>query len=147
MAEPPGQAVLDDVSDVGAARGDAGDRGDMIGLKRVLHAQQKTQAQNSEHSSPARLTSSIRSQVAPPSGPHPDWNFPSAGHVHKPRREYALQATAFAQASHLFESKGAKGLERWSASRLSPGVMNTEKVMTKLGLLGAAAVVLSSAVA
>ena len=41
--------MLDDVADMGAARGDAGDRRDMIGLERVLHAQQKTEPQNSEH--------------------------------------------------------------------------------------------------
>src|SRR3954454_5360228 len=74
MAEPPGQAVLDDVADVGAARGDAGDSGDMIGLERVLHAQQKTQSQNSEHLSPARPTRCRRSA----------WNFPSARNRHKP---------------------------------------------------------------
>jgi hypothetical protein len=34
----------DDVTDVGAARGDARHRGDMIGLERVLHAQQETEA-------------------------------------------------------------------------------------------------------
>ena len=44
MAEAPGQPVLDDVPDVRAARGDAGHRGDMIGLQRVLHAQQKAQS-------------------------------------------------------------------------------------------------------
>src|SRR5258708_30123580 len=55
MAEPPGQAVLDDVADVSAARGDAGHRGDMIGLERVLHTQQKPQSQNSEHLPPHRL--------------------------------------------------------------------------------------------
>jgi hypothetical protein len=44
MAEPPGQAVPDDVADVGAARGDAGHRGDMIGLERVLHTEQKPEA-------------------------------------------------------------------------------------------------------
>ena len=44
MAEAPGQAMPDDVAEFSAARGDAGHRGDMIGLKRVLHAQQKTEA-------------------------------------------------------------------------------------------------------
>ena len=53
MAEAPGQPVLDDVADVGAARGDRGHRRDMVGLERVLHAQQKSQPQNSEHLSPA----------------------------------------------------------------------------------------------
>ncbi len=42
MAEPPGQAVLDDVAHIGAARGDRGHRRDMVGLERVLHAQQKS---------------------------------------------------------------------------------------------------------
>ena len=57
MAEPPGQAVLDDIGDMAAARGDAGDGGDMIGLERMLHAQQKPQPQNSEHTPPARSVS------------------------------------------------------------------------------------------
>jgi hypothetical protein len=34
--------VADDVADVAAARGDAGHRRDMVGLQRVLHAEQKT---------------------------------------------------------------------------------------------------------
>ena len=55
MAEAPGQPVLDDVPDLSAARGDAGHRGDMIGLERVLHTEQKPQSQNSEHLPPARL--------------------------------------------------------------------------------------------
>jgi hypothetical protein len=38
-----------------AARGDAGDGGDVIGLERMLHAQQKPQPKNSEHTPPARL--------------------------------------------------------------------------------------------
>ena len=49
MAKAPGQAVLDDVGDMGAARGDAGYGGDVIGLQRMLHAEQKTKSQNSEH--------------------------------------------------------------------------------------------------
>jgi hypothetical protein len=53
VAEPPGQAMLDDIADMGAARGDAGDRRDMIGLERVLHAQQKPEPQNSKHILPA----------------------------------------------------------------------------------------------
>ena len=47
--------MLDDVPNLGAARGNTGHRGDMIGLERVLHAQQKPQPQNSEHVFPARL--------------------------------------------------------------------------------------------
>src|ERR1700687_2332697 len=42
MAEPPGQAVPDDVPNVGAARRDARHRRDMVGLERMLHAQEKT---------------------------------------------------------------------------------------------------------
>ena len=49
MAEAPGQAVLDDIADVAAARGDARNRRDMVGLERMLHAEQKSQSQNSEH--------------------------------------------------------------------------------------------------
>ena len=36
-------------ADMAAACGDAGYGGDMIGLERMLHAQQKPQPQNSEH--------------------------------------------------------------------------------------------------
>ncbi len=53
MAEPPGQPMLDDIGDTAAARGDAGYGGDVIGLERVLHAQQKPQPKNSEHTPPA----------------------------------------------------------------------------------------------
>ncbi len=35
--------MFDDVGDLGPARGDAGDRRDMVGLERVLHAQQKSE--------------------------------------------------------------------------------------------------------
>ena len=56
MAEPPGQPVLDDIGDMAAARGDAGDGGDVIGLERMLHAQQKPQPQNSEHTPPVPRT-------------------------------------------------------------------------------------------
>ena len=61
MAEPPGQPVPDDVTDTAAARGDAGDGGDMIGFERMLHAQQKPKPQNSEHTPPAR--SAVRSNT------------------------------------------------------------------------------------
>jgi hypothetical protein len=54
MAKTPGQAVLDDIADIRAAHGDAGHRGDMVGLERVLHAEQKPKPQTSEHLSPAR---------------------------------------------------------------------------------------------
>ncbi len=43
VAKAPGQAVLDDVADVAAARSDAGDSCDVIGFERMLHAEQKTQ--------------------------------------------------------------------------------------------------------
>ena len=52
MAEPPGQAMLDDVGDIVTARGDRGNRRHMIGLQRVLHAQQKTQSQYCKHTPP-----------------------------------------------------------------------------------------------
>jgi hypothetical protein len=57
MAEPPGQPVLDDIGHMATARGDAGDGGDMIGLESMLHAQQKPQPQNSEHTPPTRCIS------------------------------------------------------------------------------------------
>ena len=57
MAEPPGQPVLDDIGDMAAARGDAGYGGDMIGLERMLHAQQKPQPKNSEHTPPVHSVS------------------------------------------------------------------------------------------
>src|SRR5712671_7729561 len=53
VTKPPGQPVLDDIADVGAARGNAGHRGDVIGLERMLHAQKKPETQNSEHTPPA----------------------------------------------------------------------------------------------
>jgi hypothetical protein len=43
-----------------AARGDAGDRGDVIGLERMLHAQQKPQPKNSEHTPPAHLSVEVQ---------------------------------------------------------------------------------------
>jgi hypothetical protein len=43
-AEPPGQTVLDDVEHLAAARGDRGNRRDMIGLQRMLYAEQKPKA-------------------------------------------------------------------------------------------------------
>jgi hypothetical protein len=49
VAESPCQAMFDNVGDFSAARRNRGDRGDMVGLERVLHSQQKTQPQNSEH--------------------------------------------------------------------------------------------------
>src|SRR6266487_1840067 len=55
MAEPPGQPVFDDIGDMAAARGDAGDGGDVIGLERMLHAQQKPQPKNSQHTPPYPL--------------------------------------------------------------------------------------------
>src|ERR1700694_4148648 len=52
MAETPCQPVLDNIADVGAARGNARDRRDMIGFERMLHAQQKADSQHSEHALP-----------------------------------------------------------------------------------------------
>ena len=37
-ADAPRQPVIDDVTDMAAARGDAGYGGDVIGLERMLHA-------------------------------------------------------------------------------------------------------------
>lgn len=54
MAKSPGQAMPDNVPHVGPPRGDTRHRRDMIGLQRMLHAEQKPQPQNSEHVSPAR---------------------------------------------------------------------------------------------
>jgi hypothetical protein len=47
--------MFDDIGDIGPARGDAGDRRNMVDLKRVLHAQQKPEPQNSKHAQPALL--------------------------------------------------------------------------------------------
>src|SRR5262245_7505503 len=55
VAEPPGQPMLDDVAHAATARGDAGDGRDMIGLKRMLHAQQEPETQNSQHYAPYPL--------------------------------------------------------------------------------------------
>src|SRR3954453_4421561 len=65
VAEPPGQAVLDDVTDLGAAVGDAGDCGDMVGLQRMLQAQQKTQRQYCQHSAPKPAASSLETGFHP----------------------------------------------------------------------------------
>ena len=48
VAKSPSQAMLDDIADMGAPRGDARYRRNMVGLQRVLHAEQKSQAQNKE---------------------------------------------------------------------------------------------------
>ena len=55
VPEPPGQPVLDDVSDLAASRCDRGHRGDVVGLQRMLHAQQEAKTQDCEHASPAFL--------------------------------------------------------------------------------------------
>src|SRR6185369_5463772 len=60
MAEAPGQPVLDDVTDAAAAGGDAGDRRDVIGLERMLHAQQKPKPQNCKHTRPISLSRRIK---------------------------------------------------------------------------------------
>ena len=57
MAEPPGQPMLDDIADLAAPRRDRGDGGDMVGLQRMLHAQQEAETQNCEHASPATCPS------------------------------------------------------------------------------------------
>ncbi len=41
--------MLDDIADIGTAGGDAGDRRDVIRLKRVLHSEQEAEPQNSKH--------------------------------------------------------------------------------------------------
>jgi hypothetical protein len=46
--------VPDDVADLAPPRGDRGDGGNVVGLERVLHAQEESQPQNTEHHSPAR---------------------------------------------------------------------------------------------
>jgi hypothetical protein len=51
MAEPPGQAVLDDVGNIVTAGGDTGDGSDMIDLERMLHAEEKSKPDDSEHAS------------------------------------------------------------------------------------------------
>jgi hypothetical protein len=60
MAEPPCQPVLDDIANVGPAGGNARDRRDVIGLQRVLHAEQKTDPQDSEHAFPDFTSSNTR---------------------------------------------------------------------------------------
>jgi hypothetical protein len=68
MAKSPGQAVFDDVANVGAPRSDRGHRRNMIGLKRVLHAEQKSQPQNSEHHRPALFIPYVRRNPTPGDG-------------------------------------------------------------------------------
>ena len=53
MSDPPGQTMFDDVGDIGPARGDAGDRREVVDLERVLHTQKKSKPQNSKHVQPA----------------------------------------------------------------------------------------------
>ena len=68
MPEPPGQPVLDDVADVAAPRRDRGDGGDMIGLQRMLHAQQEAKTQDCEHASPALLEQTVAASTELHSG-------------------------------------------------------------------------------
>jgi len=49
VTKSPGQTMLDNVGDLGAPGGNAGYRRDVIGLERVLHPEQKTEAQDSQH--------------------------------------------------------------------------------------------------
>lgn len=49
VTQSPGQPMLDDIADIGTARGDAGDRRDMIRLERMLHSEQEAKTQNSKH--------------------------------------------------------------------------------------------------
>ncbi len=94
VAEPPRQAMFDNVANFSAARRNRGDRGDMVGLERVLHSQQKTQPQNSEHARPAPY--SLR---------HPPTAEPAMRS--SPRREFLNLAGDFAEhSSHIFESAG-----------------------------------------
>ena len=60
MTEPSGQPVLDDIGRMAVARGDAGYGSDMIGFERMLHAQQKPQPQNTEHTTPNPLCGSSK---------------------------------------------------------------------------------------
>jgi hypothetical protein len=46
--------VLDDVEDVDPARSDARHGRNVIGLERVLHAEQKPHSQDTDHDRPAR---------------------------------------------------------------------------------------------
>src|ERR1700747_1259527 len=64
VAEAPGQAVLDDVGNLAAAGGNARDRRNVIGLQRILHAEDEAQSQNCKHRSrflpqPAQPTAKI----------------------------------------------------------------------------------------
>jgi len=49
MAEPPRQAVFDDITNVGSAGGYARHSRDVIGFERMLHAEQKADPQDPEH--------------------------------------------------------------------------------------------------
>src|ERR1700732_4400775 len=82
VAEPPGQAVLDNIPNVGPASGKARHRRDMIGFERMLHSEQKPDTQDSEHALPdLTLTNNIQATVAsrllpiPPRGQ--PYQFPS----------------------------------------------------------------------
>ena len=55
VAEAPGQAVFEDIADIGAARGDTRYGRDVVCLERMLHPEQKPQPQNCEHGRPLRV--------------------------------------------------------------------------------------------
>jgi hypothetical protein len=99
VAEPPGEAMLDDVADFGAARRNRGDRRDMVGLERVLHAQQKTQPQDSEHTRCAPFVPRLAA--------HSSHRFESAGKDRKTETSAAAQtekAPEAAARSRLFQA-------------------------------------------
>jgi hypothetical protein len=67
MTEPPRQSVFDDIAHVRPAGGYAGNRSNMVGFQRMLHPEQKTETQNSEHMLPDfnRSVASVLPSVAP----------------------------------------------------------------------------------
>src|SRR6476646_490168 len=158
MAKAPGQPVLDDVGHLAAACGDAGHRGDMIGLERMLHAEQKSQPQNSEHL-PCQLLTSSHIHASTPLGRRSHCGAPVG-------MEPELRIGLTAGTSSIGTS-GISGGGRWRSAWFSPHhiCLNrlenrnvrsglrlascpiTEKRMTKLKLFGAAASILSSALA
>ena len=47
--------MFDHIGDIGPARGDAGDRRDVVDLEGMLHTQQKSESRNSKHAGPPCL--------------------------------------------------------------------------------------------
>jgi hypothetical protein len=68
--------MFDDIGDVVAPRRDAGDRSDVIGLKRVLHTQEKSKPQYSQHLRAREVTylTSLKASLTSDASPWRVWS-------------------------------------------------------------------------